>query len=460
MVKGIRLLHTLILVSVVALLGGGAGEASAQDTFSAGGTVRKVTRVPVTSTRIKKLKRPRIANPGEVEDTAVNTAPVVRETAEDYYNIAVARFNEQKYTEAINYLNQAVARNQNYAEAYYLLGDSYGFLSQYQNAVANYDRALQIKTPDADQYYEMGLIYFKGNRMEQAWDVFQKAVNSGLKGDDMLNAYTFTAIAYQERQRWSNAVEAYNNVIRVAPNNATAYYNLGGAYYKQGMYSDAVQAYKNALAINSTTASENYSPNDAYFYMAESYQRMGRIEDAAEAYRLAAEVDKRDTASLLYYAQLCINKLYRDDEAIAALERATSIGVDPSIPYGQSDALLVLGKLYLGKKRYSDAVAALNSALSRQTRNPSEAHLYIGRVYIEMQRYNDAISPLSSAISADPQNGPAYYSLGEVYVRLGNRSGAQEQYNRLNSINATKARDREVNADAARRLYAMINQMP
>lgn len=463
MFKWIHLPHRLILVSVLALLCISAEDAYAQ--FESGvkataGPVRSTTRVPVTTIRKKIPRRPIRTATAVPEEEVSEAAPVVKEKAEDYYNIAVQRFNEQKYMDAINYLNQAVARNQSYAEAYYLLGDSFGLLSQYQQAVGYYDRALQLKTPDADQYYEMAQIYFKGNRMELAWDAFKKAVDSGLKSDELPNAYTFMAIAYQERQRWSDAVDAYKNVIRLSPNNATAYYNLGGAYYKQNLYSDAIEAYKGALNINSTTATENYNPNDAYFFMAESYWRMGRTADAAEAYKHAAEVDSKDTASLIYFAQICINDLQRDDDAIAALERAVSIGVDTHIPYGQSDALLALGKLYPGKRRYSDALRVLNEAINLKTRNPSEAYLYIGRVYIEMGQYSEAVSPLSEAVRQDPQNGPAYYSLGEVYVRLGNKSAAQQQYYSLSSISAPKPKDREVNADAARRLQAMINQMP
>jgi tetratricopeptide (TPR) repeat protein len=45
-------------------------------------------------------------------------------------------------------------------------------------------------------------------------------------------------------------IEAYKQAIRINPNDATAYYNLGNAYDSLGLYKEAIEAYEQAILID------------------------------------------------------------------------------------------------------------------------------------------------------------------------------------------------------------------
>jgi len=53
------------------------------------------------------------------------------DTAENYFNSAVAKFNIQDYRGAIQYLNKSIELNPNYAEAYHYRGAAKVMLQNY-----------------------------------------------------------------------------------------------------------------------------------------------------------------------------------------------------------------------------------------------------------------------------------------------------------------------------------------
>jgi len=61
-----------------------------------------------------------------------------------------------------------------------------------------------------------------------------------------------------------NAIEQYNQAIRIDPNNDKFYFNLGVSYYSLGFYEDAINALKHAININPDNAKSHYSLGGVY----------------------------------------------------------------------------------------------------------------------------------------------------------------------------------------------------
>jgi tetratricopeptide (TPR) repeat protein len=71
----------------------------------------------------------------------------------------------------------------------------------------------------------------------------------------------------------------------------------------------------------------------------------------------------------------------------------------------------------------------------------------MGEAYLELNRFPEALEAFRQAIRLKPDFGRAYYNLGKSYLAMGNRDGALEQYNILQSLDQ----------DWAEKLNTLIN---
>ena len=65
-------------------------------------------------------------------------------------------------------------------------------------------------------------------------------------------------------KRYDDAIEAYRQALRINPENADAWNNLGIAYNNLKRYDDAIEAYRQALRINPEYANAWYNLGIAY----------------------------------------------------------------------------------------------------------------------------------------------------------------------------------------------------
>jgi len=118
----------------------------------------------------------------------------------DLYNNALTLCSSGKCTDpqkAIEYLDEAIKRMPDLAEAYNIRGNADGDLGQHQRAIEDYNEAIRLKPNYAHAYYNRGYTY--GNLGQ-----------------------------YQQ------AIQDYNETLRLKLENVSVYYNRGRAYFTQG----------------------------------------------------------------------------------------------------------------------------------------------------------------------------------------------------------------------------------
>ena len=74
---------------------------------------------------------------------------------------------EKKYIsskKAIEYLNNAIRLQPDYADAYYSRGFAYCDLGQYQSAIKDYNKAIRLKPNDAIAYSNRGRLRKLGHK--------------------------------------------------------------------------------------------------------------------------------------------------------------------------------------------------------------------------------------------------------------------------------------------------------
>ena len=112
-----------------------------------------------------------------------------------------------------------------------------------------------------------------------------------IKPDDADTHYDL-GFAYAQRGRYTEAIEAFKQTIRIKPDYAKAHYNLGLAYRKLGRYTEAIEANKQAIRIKPDYAIAHSNLGEAYF-------ELGDKDSALAEYKILKDLDK-DLANKLF----------------------------------------------------------------------------------------------------------------------------------------------------------------
>jgi CRP-like cAMP-binding protein/cytochrome c-type biogenesis protein CcmH/NrfG/GTPase SAR1 family protein len=78
-----------------------------------------------------------------------------------------------RYTEALNYLNEAVNLRPSSADAHYELGSIYRQIDQYERAITALEEAIHLRPDFVDAYNQLGITYYDQGHYEEALTFFQ-----------------------------------------------------------------------------------------------------------------------------------------------------------------------------------------------------------------------------------------------------------------------------------------------
>ena len=108
-----------------------------------------------------------------------------------------------------------------------------------------------------------------------------------------------------------------------------------------------------------------------------------------------------------------------------------------------------LGRLLAAESDWKSALAEFKRALG--ARECPEAHYVLGLVYYELERYPTALRHLTKAVKTSPDYGEAFYLLGLVRLRLGQKEQACEAFDAAQALDREEPRYRAARRAAGRR---------
>src|SRR5579871_5742722 len=191
-------------------------------------------------------------------------------------------------------------------------GDDLRLEKRYLDAIDFYNAALK-KHPTALLWNKEGIAYLQLQGHEkQAGKCFDHAIKI-----DKLAAEGYNNRGYVEQaeKHWDKAIKYYTKAIKLKPEDAVFYYNMGSSYFGKHDYKTAAQEYKTAFALDPQifirvsrigVMVQATSPEDRAafsFMVARMYAQAGDVEHSIEYLRKAMENG---------YKQ--INQVYTDRE--------------------------------------------------------------------------------------------------------------------------------------------------
>jgi len=108
------------------------------------------------------------------------------------------------------------------AEVYYKQGSDYLIRGQYDQAISDLNKALEINPRYAEAYSNRGLAYTGKVQYDQAILDLNKAIETNPR---LAIAYLNRGIAYWYKVQYDRAISDYTKALEINPKDAMAYYN-------------------------------------------------------------------------------------------------------------------------------------------------------------------------------------------------------------------------------------------
>ncbi len=204
--------------------------------------------------------------------------------AESYSATGANAYVQSKdYQGLLQYASAWAKADPQSAEAWSYLGVVYGiYLKLPDKAVAPMQQSLKLNPNQAPGWHALGVTYLQLKKNTDAVSAISKAI---ALSPNKPNYYNDLAVAYAEMARWQDALNALNDEkeLAVKLDNATVWYNLGNGYARLEQAEPAVAAYQSAVRLNPNWA-------QAWTNLGTMLQWGGNVQAAAQAYTQGANL--------------------------------------------------------------------------------------------------------------------------------------------------------------------------
>ena len=355
----------------------------------------------------------------------------IKGTWKNYYlKGIILKKGKKDFNEIIDVFNKSIELNQNFCDNYY--NKAFLFFNNKRNkealtniqiAIEKYDKKKRNSLENfdiSDFYYLQGLIYRRMTNLEQALESFNKAIE--LRSNFSECFYEKGAI-YLDKNDFKKCLELLDEAIKCDNQNHHAYFKKGECLMKMKNYKDALKYLESAISIN--------SKNSKYFYnKGKCLYELKRKNDAMYAFDKAIQIGSHNLIESYYYKGLslydlqiikesknsflsCLKYIFKE---VMKTEISDTLDIDDEFTNKS-----LIKKVY-GNIKYLSFV--------------EESFYYIGLIDFKENKYKDCLNHLSICLQYNKKKDLAYYNKGLCYTQLKKEEDAKENYEKAIQINS------------------------
>jgi tetratricopeptide (TPR) repeat protein len=314
----------------------------------------------------------------------------------------------------------------------------------FDQAKAKVLEELQRNPASVEAYNLMGFIYVDEKDYNNAVEAFQQALKIAPGSAKTRNNL---GNVYMTERRPDLAEDAFRTVLRADPGNRDAHYNLGLLLMAKGLPGEAIPHFERVRPATVATQFNLIRADLASNHTAEGLRlatelsarnkddiqvhfSLGIMLASEKQYKPAQlELEKADalrpgTFEILYNLGQTYLRAGEYSKAEFALSRALKLKPD------SADTLQLLAQIYSTESRPLDALELLLRAHKIAPENTDIIFL-MARVSMSQNYYEDAIPLLESGLTIAPQRSDLLAALGESYFMAGKVDKAIEKFNKL-----------------------------
>lgn len=261
-------------------------------------------------------------------------------------------------------------------------------------------------------------------RFDEAIDVYNDALR--LKPNDE-RLFLELAQLYLTLERFDEAVATYNRALEVMPKSEQMLVGLVGVLSSRKRYVEAAEIQKRIVDLKPADPSAQYNLG---FYLFAA----GKFEDAIAPYEAALRLKPGNGGALHNLGAIYLN-LKRFAEALESYQQILQL--EP--PYsGLNKVYREMAMTLLALRRPGEAIDAAKKALAIDP-SLNDTYLTLAGAYAQSGMLNDAAETLLSGLALRPEDRSLRGSLGETYRRMGNLPEAERVFRELTRTDADYA---------------------
>jgi tetratricopeptide (TPR) repeat protein len=302
----------------------------------------------------------------------------------------------------------------------------------FANNIALWEDAAAKAPQKPRPHFNLGQAYQDAQRYTDAVREYEHAL--ALK-PDIHAAYSNLAAIYLDQRQLDKGEEMLLKVTSLSPNFTEGFINLAVLYIRKREPEKALAAINRALEINPSSFA-------AHFNKGEVFTMRGDYKAALEHYKRAVEL-RPDLGQF----RLTLGNAYARAGDSASAEKVFNELTNG--PFA-ADAYRNLGGLYNGAGQLDRAMEYFQQAARLRPVFP-DLHNDIGLIYMKKDKFDDAIEQFKTAVQQQPDHGPALLNLAAAYQNKGDIQTARQElegyvqkYSNSNSPYVAQARQRLV----------------
>jgi len=264
-------------------------------------------------------------------------------------NLGNVLFQKKRLEEAIAQFKKAIEIKSDDPEPYNNLGHALLHKEQMDEAIAFLQKALAIMPDCAEAHDNLGAVFLKKGQVDEAMMEFQKAL--AIQHDNV-EAHNNLGTALVQKGHVDEAIVQFQRVLAIQPDHADARYNLGNAFVRKGNVDEAIIQFQEVLAIQPDYV-------EACNNLGTALVQKGRVDEAIVQFQRAMAIQPENVEAHYNLGNALFRK-GRVDEAMIQYQRALTI--QPDYVAARNN----LGTALFERGRVEEAIIQFQKALAVQ----------------------------------------------------------------------------------------------
>jgi tetratricopeptide (TPR) repeat protein len=231
------------------------------------------------------------------------------------YDIGENHYIKGKYKEALKYFQESYKRGEEKIDALNYMGCCYMNLGEYQMALELFDSILRSHLWER-ALFNKGRVYLRLENYEEALAQFNRAKMVNPNNDEV---YYYLGVYYDKIKDYHTSKAYYENAIDINDKEPEYHLDLGNACYRIGEIEKAVLEFDMCISLN-----DPYTKIDALYNKGCVYYRQKKYEDALHLFLRAIDLSPSDTGIMNMIAN-AFYKLREYEKSMLWLDKVLSI---------------------------------------------------------------------------------------------------------------------------------------
>ena len=212
-------------------------------------------------------------------------------------------------------------------------------LGQTDAAIGHYRRLLKRQPGLATAYFNVALLYKKGKRYSDALSAYEEVIKHGI--DDVQEVYSNLGVLYSEMRQGEKAREMYKRALNIDPSYIPALFNLAGLFEEAGERQRALELYERIRSINT----RHWDSLARFAHAKKLTATDGHLIDSLRRATADTKDDPVAREGLYFALGKALDDLGQYEEAFAAYRSANEIGKLRNLPYERSIVEQAFGRM-------------------------------------------------------------------------------------------------------------------